>query len=976
MARKKKAPELNFQQHIADFLVRVHGYGVLEQADITDPEHFIAEDQLWAFLMATQGDTLKKLTADYGTDARDEVFKALRKELEHKPLWMLLRHGLKVRGLELRLFYPKPRSSESAAVRKHDENRITFRPHFYFGAANQEIDFVFFLNGLPIVALELKHEKNQTVHDAVAQFAGRDHSHKIFQHPFLYLAADTSDVMAATDPCREQNFRWHNTGLTNAAITKDGSEYVVEFLYREVLAKEQLLEALSFFLVRVPQRDAEDDKPARPPFTLFPRFHQSRTVRKVADDISAQFAAKGDIGRKYLVNHSAGSGKTLTICWLADRIHSLFRPGTSEKLVDLVFILTDRKALDTNIKDEIENFTHLKDVVGLARKADDLPRFLAGRKPIIVTTQQKFAWVLDEIEKKPELKKLRVAFLIDEAHRSQEGQMGAAIRLPFRKADEPDVDAPEPDPQEQLAKIIREHDRNQMIVAFTATPASATVNLFGEPFDTYSEAEAIAEGYIVDVAASIISYKTLYNLDCPVVPKKDEEEKLYPKGVVAKALKNVAFNDDGLIQYKAEVMLRIFEKDVMPLIGGRAKAMIVTTSRVAGLRYFQIIQEKLKERGATYKALYAFSDFVHPRTNAAISEHAVNELKDGELIEQRFEGDDYRLMIVANKFQTGFDQPLLAGMFLDKPVVDRNAVQTLSRLNRCHEGKDRVVVVDFTNNAKAILKAFIKYRKGTPFEPEEPDKALCPKLYAEILAAGAFTQQDAAELATLLANGTDARVQFSVNALRKRFQAKLTNQEKRKEFVYLLARFVKSFHFLTCFFTFGVEIKQFVTFAEYVGPQLIKAGTVSELMKQIRRTEVIKAAVEYQGVESGGGTVKLKPGGGKKGAGPPQLKASVQDMIAEILAKFAITDEEALYIRQVTEEKAADPAIRGTVTAHRDDRIYLEGAYRGQVNGQIQTAYDERGRYEELADSKYTDSGGIFDIMAVTVIQHHLSVAA
>jgi len=189
-----------------------------------------------------------------------------------------------------------------SSATKHGENRITFRPHFHFGETNQEIDFVFFLDGLPIVALELKHEKNQTVHDAVAQFAARDHARKIFQHPFLYLAADTSDVMAATDPRRVQNFRWHNTGLTNEAVTKDGSEYPVEFLYREVLAKDQLLEALSFFLVRVPQRDAENDKPERPAFTLFPRYPQSRTVRKVADDISAQFAANADIGRKYLVS--------------------------------------------------------------------------------------------------------------------------------------------------------------------------------------------------------------------------------------------------------------------------------------------------------------------------------------------------------------------------------------------------------------------------------------------------------------------------------------------------------------------------------------------------------------------------------------------------------------------------------------------------------------------------------------------------
>ena len=423
-----------------------------------------------------------------------------------------------------------------------------------------------------------------------------------------------------------------------------------------------------------------------------------------------------------------------------------------------------------------------------------------------------------------------------------------------------------------------------------------------------------------------------------------------PRASCPRHFRTLPIQDDGLIQYKAEVMLRIFDEDVKPLVGGRAKAMIVATSRVAGLRYFKIIKEKLRERGADYKVLDAFSDFVHPETNESISEHAVNELKVGELIEDRFEGDDYRLMIVANKFQTGFDQPLLTGMFLDKPVIDRNAVQTVSRLNRCYEGKKDVVVVDFTNNAKTILKAFAKYRKGTPFMPDEPDPELCSRLHAEILGAGIFTQNDARDFVKLLATGRDAQVQFTVNGFRVRFQAKLASLEDRKTFVYLLARFVKSFHFLTCFFTYPPEIKEFATFAEYVGPQLIKAGSVSELMKQIRQTEVIKAAVEYQGVERGGGPVKLKLGKGKKGSGPPPKKVSVQDMITEIRAKFDISDEEALYIKQVTEEKAADPTIRSTVHAHREDFVYLEGAYRGQVNGKIQDTYSDLARYEELAD--------------------------
>lgn len=968
MARRK-APEITFQEHIAAYLLRHHGYPVLEQSDITDTEECLAEDHLWSFLNATQKETLDKLAADYGTDARYEVFKALRTELKVTPLWMLLRHGLKVRGLEFRLFYPKPRSSESVANARFGENRITFRPHYYFGPTNQEIDFVLFLNGLPIVALEVKHEKNQNVHNAVAQFAVRDHAHRIFQHPFLFLAADTSDVMAATDPRRAENFRWHNTGLTNQHVT-DG-EYPVEFLYREVLSQEQLLEALSFFLVRVPHRDAEEDRPERPAFTIFPRYHQSRTVRRLSDHVVEHFAATGDIGKKYLINHSAGSGKTLSICWLVDRLHSLYKPGTNDKLVDILFILTDRKSLDKNVKDDLENFTHLKEVVGLAKRSADLPRFLKERRSIIVTTLQKFEWVLEEIEKNGELKKLRVAFLIDEAHRSQEGKMGASIRVPFRNPDEPDDDSPEEDTEEKVARIIRAHDKNQLFVAFTATPAPATVTLFGEPFDTYSEAEAIAEGYIVDVAASIISYKTLYNLHCPIVPKP-EEEKLYPAGVVAKALKNKAFQDEGLIQYKAEVMLRIFEENVKPLINGRAKAMIVTSSRVAGLRYFRIIREKLKERGADYRVLYAFSDFVHPETNAAISEFAVNELKEGELIEERFEGDDYRLMVVANKFQTGFDQPLLAGMFLDKPVVERNAVQTVSRLNRCHEGKSDVVVVDFTNNAKAILKAFTRYRKGTPFEPGEPDEQQCMRLYDEILAAGVYTQKDADEFIQLLANGSDARIQFAVNTLRVRFQKKIPTADDRKAFVCLLARFVKSYHFLICFFTYPDDSAKFAAFAEYGGPQLIKEGSVSELMRLVRQTEVVKAAVKSLGEVRSGGRVKLKPGKGNKGAGPPMPKVSLQDMIAKICADFAISDEEALLIRQVTEEKVEDRDIKETVNANRNNVVYLEETYKDQVDGLIQKRYEDLGHIHELVDPRYTDQGAIFDLMAHTVIQYHL----
>jgi type I restriction enzyme R subunit len=969
---KKQAPEIKFQRHIADYFIRKHGYGVLEPSDITDTEHYIAEDQLWAFLCATQADMIQKLVDDYGTDARDEVFRALHQELDRTPLWLILRRGLQVRGLEFKLYYAKPRSTESVATLKYEHNRITFRPHFYFGETNKEIDFVLFLNGLPIVAIEVKHEKNQNVHDAVEQFARRDHSLQIFQHPFLYLAADTCDVMAATDPSRTENFSWHNSGLTNKPQTE--GEYPIEYLYRDVLSKEQLLDCLSFFLVYVPKQEATEDELERSAFSILPRYHQSRMVRKISREMESYFSQTGEIGRKFLIEHSAGSGKTLSICWLAERLHSMFKPGTNEKMVDIVFILTDRRSLDKNIREDIEKFTHLKGVVGLAKKAEHLPRFLRERKSIIVTTQQKFVWVLQELENRPELQNLRVAFLIDEAHRSQEGNMSKAIKAPFRQPDEPDaVDAAEDnmDSEEEIDQIIRAHDRNQLFVAFTATPAPATVTLFGTPADTYTEAEAIAEGYIVDVAASIISYKTLYQLHSPVVFHAGEE-KLYPKGVVAKALQNFAYQDDGLIQYKAEVMLRIFEQEVKPMIQGRAKSMIVATSRLAGLRYFDIIREKLKERGADYKVLYAFSDFVHPMTNEAISEHTVNGLNDNEQIEDRFAGEDYRLMVVANKFQTGFNEPLLCGMFLDKTVVDRNAVQTLSRLNRCYEDKKGVIVVDFTNNASKIVKAFAKYRAGTPFVPGDPDPEQCRQLSEDVLAQGVFGVQDAERFEQLRHEGTDAQIQSFINELRERFNGWFPSMEIRKEFVYLLAKFVKNYLFLTHFFTYPPEIQRLANFAEYVGPQLIKQGTISDLMKQIRQMEVIKAAVTYKGIVQGGGAVKPRPSHGGNGAAPPLKKVSVQDMIDEIQRKFPISDEEALYIRQVTERKVADTEIRETVQAHSEDLGFLNDAYRVQVNVAIQEDYDSLGRFDELADVKYTDIGGIFDIMAVTVIQSQL----
>jgi len=423
-----------------------------------------------------------------------------------------------------------------------------------------------------------------------------------------------------------------------------------------------------------------------------------------------------------------------------------------------------------------------------------------------------------------------------------------------------------------------------------------------------------------------------------------------------------------LIQYKAEVMLRIFEEKIIDLIDGKAKAMVVATSRIAGLRYFNIFKEKLLERKSDYKVLYAFSPFVHPETNEAVTETGINNLNLNEAIEDRFEAEDYRLLVVANKFQAGFDQPLLAGMFLDKGVVDHNAVQTVSRLNRCHENKDEVVVVDFTNNAKNILKAFKKYRRGTPFEPEEPDKKDCITIYESILSKNVFDQADADHLKIMAAEKTDAEIQQQVAVLRTRFQKSLNDFEERKSFVYQLAKLVKVYYFMTGFFQYPPNIISFVFFAELVGPQMIKKGSVSDLMKQIRKTTVVKANVTYVETVRSGGPVKISTKG-RKGSPIPVKKITIQDAIEKIRNAFTISEEEAIIIRDVTEEKMKDEKILDTIRIHKEDVPFIRDTYKEEVDRQIQQAYEERDKYEALWDPKYTDDGAIFDIMAFTVIE-------
>lgn len=985
--------ETLFQEHICQFLESQHGYQALNNDELPSQDSHIIASQLLRFVQTTQVEQFAQLTQNYQTDTAKVFLRTLEDEIKKKPLWLVMRSGLTVKGIPFELYKPKPRSQTSPIQDEHYQaNQFSFKKEYRYNSKSQErIDLVIWLNGLPIIIIELKHEdEGQTVDDAINSdfLSKRDLTNSLFKRAFLFVTASDLEVKVATNLNSEKSFRWFNAQLFNKAET-DG-EYPVEHLYNHALSKENIAKYLEHFLVFVPAKEEKDDqgvKIAKPAFTIFPRYHQLRASQKLSKDVQAKVNTSGQLGLKYLINHSAGSGKTLTIAWMADQLDSLYTDD-NKKVFDNIVILTDRKSLDKNIRDDLDNFTHLKSKIRFAKKSKQLADHLAKNRDIIVSTIHKFGYIQDKLQSQDELKNRNIAFLIDEAHRSQEGKMALKMRVFFTENDEQyEIEEDEPENTDEVADKLKDLNiSNQVFVAFTATTTPKTVNYFGEPFDVYSEEEAITEGYILDVAQNIISYNTLYNLQLKEAIPTNE----YPAGVVAQALKNIAFNDQALIQYKSEVMIKLFLEHVVDSIEGKGKAMVVASSRPAGLIYFNTINTILSEKGLPHKVLFAFSDYIDNQGNP-VEEMKVNQLDTvhkGKLIEDVFDTDDYRILIVANKFQTGFDQPLLSSMFLDKPVNGVNAIQTVSRLNRKHDDKyqDDILVVDFTNNAENIFKAFNQHRKGTPFKEQEPSREGLDEVYQEIMDQQLFGDkqiedyialyQQAEEEARLRRSDMDARLSNIHQTYREQFQEMLPETDDRKAYVSLMRRYVKLYYFAAKFFQLEAHLHQFVVFAESMAAILIKQGKLSDLKQVLKHVEVSKGAVLFQGEVSNEQKAVKEPrptkegearGTGASSNSPPTT--TIEAAIAELETRFDISKEDAIVIREVCEEVSSKEDIKIRITANYRDALFLD-RYEPTVKNQVIDSYEERDLWDQLDDPLYHDDGGIFSIMSKSIIQN------
>jgi type I restriction enzyme, R subunit len=983
--------ETLFQDHICAFLEREHEYIPLSKSDFNDKEFHIVSKHLVSFIQTTQADKYSHITENYGADTDPEIIKALKAELSKKQLWLIMRDGLMVKGTKIELYKPKPRSVTSTQQEEnYQKNIYSFTKEYCYHSLTQErIDILIWLNGLPIIVIELKHEdEGQTCDDAIFEsFLTRDFSNKIYKMPFLYVASSNTEIKVATNPNSETNFRWFNAKLVNKAETK--GEYPVEHFYRNALSKENITKYLEHYLVFVPASEIINEHGkiiSIPSYTIFPRYHQLRASMRLAENVKEHVNQTKSLGKKYLINHSAGSGKTLTIAWMADLLDSLYS-DENEKVFDNIIILTDRRSLDKNVKDDLEKFTHLGTKINFTKHSGDLANFLDRNRAIIVTTIQKFGYIQEKLKSSEELKNRKVALLIDEAHRSQDGKMALTQRQYFNRQEEADYEEGDDTETEIEEKIKNLNTSNQVFVAFTATTTPKSVSFFGEPFDTYSEEEAIKEGYILDVAQNIISYETLYNLKFgnDYIPKQ-KDGKDFPSGVVSKALRNIAFNDDDLIQYKSEVIIKLFEDKVLKAVNGRGKAMVVASSRPAGLKYFKVLITILQEKGANYKVLFAFSDYADPITNESIEEIKINKLNTlhhNQPIEDVFDLDEYRILVVANKFQTGFDQPLLSAMFLDKSVNGVNAIQTVSRLNRKHVDKeqDDILVVDFTNNSEKIFEAFNKHRKGSPYKEKEPDKDILPDLYKEILSKEIFTEKEIqiyieaymdAEIEARKRNSTADALLSNINQdYRTIFKTRLSKIEEQKEYIGLLNRFVNLYYFIAQFFVLELKINNFIVFAEVMADMLIKKGKTSELKQLLKNIELTKGAVKYHGSRANIYIVKehrktgLKIGNG--GQSPP--RTTIEEALAEIEQKYQISKVDAIVIKEICEDVSKRYDIRQKITENRDNENYLKNSAEPKVKSEVRQEYMNRELWEKLEDPIYIQRGGIISLMGKTIIK-------
>ena len=681
------------------------------------------------FLKTSQSKQWDKLANIHKDAVETKVMQRLLKELDSKGTLSVLRNGFTDYGVKFNMAYFRPESSlnPDAEVLYNSNHLAVTRQLYYERNGKNSLDMVISLNGLPVSTIELKNQfSGQNVNNAKKQYVfDREPSEPIFQfkkRALVHFAVDADECFMTTKLAgKKTRYLPFNLGANNGAgnpLNKDG--YRTAYLWEYVWAKDSFMDIIGKFLhLDVEEYELNGVKKKKETM-IFPRFHQMDVVRKLTKDAKAKGA-----GQNYLIQHSAGSGKSNSIAWLSYRLSSL-HDNQNQRIFDSVIVITDRKVLDSQLQNTIYQFEHKQGVVQkIDKNSQQLADAITAGSNIIITTLQKFPFIIEKIG---ELQAKKYAVIIDEAHSSQGGEGTKKLKevLSAKTLEDAvleDVHSGlDEDAEDQIRKSMEARGKqdNLSFFAFTATPKTKTIEVFGtpdaqgipKPFHLYSMKQAIEEGFILDVLKNYTTYKTYFKLS-----KEIEDDPKVNKKQAARAIgRFMSLHPHNLAQ-KTEVIIEHFRQVVSKKIGGKAKAMLVTGSRLHAVRYKEEFDKYIKDKGYTdIKTVVAFSGkVIYDAYPEGVTEVELNGFKEKEL-PKKFGSDEYQLLLVADKYQTGFDQPLLHTMYVDKKLSGVKCVQTLSRLNRMHAGKEDTFILDFTNDTEDILNSFQPYYELTTIQ--------------------------------------------------------------------------------------------------------------------------------------------------------------------------------------------------------------------------------------------------------------------
>ncbi|MCY4047689.1 MAG: type I restriction endonuclease subunit R [Candidatus Dadabacteria bacterium] len=692
-----------------------------------DREYCVDLVQLSAFLRATQPEIADSLALNEDGPTRRNFLARLQRETDKRGTIDVLRHGVKHGAHDIDIFYGTPSADNEKAKTLFKRNRFTVTRQLKYSRdeTRHALDLGLFINGLPVFTFELKNNlTKQTVDDAVWQYKkDRNPRENLFKpgRCAAHFALDENEVRFCTKlEGKASRFLPFNRGWNDGAGNPPNTEGIkTDYLWREVLTRESLTGILENYAQILESKDEKTGKKKRT--QIWPRYHQLDVVRRLLTDTIAHGA-----GRRYLIQHSAGSGKSNSIAWLA---HQLIDARKDNKnIFDSIIVVTDRRILDQQIQSTIRQYAQIRSTVGHAKNSGDLRKFIEDGKNIIISTVQKFPFILDEIGN--EHRDRRFAIIIDEAHSSQGGRTSAAISRALSEAGETEEEETYEDQINRLMES-RKFLSNASYFAFTATPKNKTLEMFGapdppsadgkikhRPFHTYTMKQAIEENFILDVLSHYTPVRSYYHLRKTVI-----NDPVYDAKKAQKKLRRYVEGHEHAIRLKAEIMVDHFHDQIIAQakIGGQARAMVVTGGVERAIQYFHAIRECLNDRNSRYQAIIAFSG-EHDYGNQRVSEVSLNGFPSNK-IAVKIQEEPYRFLICADKFQTGYDEPLLHTMYVDKPLSDIKAVQTLSRLNRAHPNKHDVFVLDFHNDTDTIREAFGDFYRTTVLADEtDPNK--------------------------------------------------------------------------------------------------------------------------------------------------------------------------------------------------------------------------------------------------------------